>query len=325
MSAGRTRRSALLALLLAFALLGCARRDRGIRASGTIEMDEVDVSSMIGGRLVSLRVDEGDSVHAGDTLAVLDRGELAADVVAQAAQEGRAAAQLQDLRSGPRRAEIEAARSDEAAATSQAKLAEADFERIQSLFQERVASAADLDRQRSTRDAARARLRAASEQVRLLSSGYRQGQIAAAARAVDAARAQVTAARTRFGELILTSPVAGVVLLKNFERGELAQPGAAVVTLGDPERLWMRCYVAAPELPHVELRAPVEVTVEGTRQSFRGQVVEIASRAEFTPRAALTEDERANLVFGVKVALDPTHGTLKAGLPAEARILESAR
>jgi len=111
-----------------------------------------------------------------------------------------------------------------------------------------------------------------------------------------------------------------VVLLKNFVRGELAPPGVPVVTLGDPERLWLRCYVAAPMLPRIKRAAPVEVTIDGTRQTFRGHVAEIATRAEFTPRAALTEDERANLVFGVKVALDATRGTLKAGLPAEARI-----
>ena len=71
--------------------------------------------------------------------------------------------------------------------------------------------------------------------------------------------------------------------------------------------------------------APAEIRVDGENHVFRGRVTEIATRAEFTPRAALTEDERANLVFGVKVALDPTHGTLKPGLPAEARILEPGR
>ncbi len=311
--------------ILAMLACGCMPRRTGIHASGTLEMDEIDVSSMVGGRVASLRVDEGDSVRAGDTLAVLDRGELIADVAAQSAQAGRAAAQLQDLRSGPRRPEIEAARSELGAATAQSKLAEADYQRLQSLFEQRVASESDRDRAKSARDAALARQRAASEQVRLLTAGYRSGQIAAAAQAAAAARAQATAARNRAGELVLTAPGTGVVLLKNFEPGELAQPGVPLVTLGNPERLWLRCYVAAPELPRVRLGAPVEISVDGVRDHFRGRVVEIASRAEFTPRAALTEEERANLVFGVKVAVDPSNGVLKAGLPAEARILESAR
>ena len=193
------------------------------------------------------------------------------------------------------------------------------------LYEGNVASARDLDRARADRDAALARRQAAEEQLRLLLAGSRRAQITAAQKAAEAARAQLQASRSRVSELYLTAPISGVVLLKNFELGELAPAGMPVVTLGNPDSLWMRVYVAAPELPRVRLGAPVEVSVQGIGRRFRGRVVEIATESEFTPRAALTEDERANLVFGVKVALDPTHGTLKPGLPAEARILEPGR
>ena len=310
---------------LALLLVSCGAVGVGVHASGTIEMDEIDVSSMVGGRIASLRVEEGDSVRAGDTLAVLDRGEIAADVAAQSAQAERAAAQLRDLRTGPRRAEIEAARAEMVAAAAQADQAAEDFERIQKLYQRQVATPADFDRARSARDASAARLTTAKQLLQLLEQGSRAALVEAAAHAAEAARAQVQAARTRFGELILTAPAAGVVLLRNFEPGELASPGVPVVTLGNPERLWMRCYVAEPDLPRVRRGAPVEVRVDGVPRAFRGRVVEIATRAEFTPRAALTEEERANLVFGIKVMLEPTRGTLKAGLPAEARILPAPR
>ena len=122
-------------------------------------------------------------------------------------------------------------------------------------------------------------------------------------------------------ELVLVAPVSGVVLLKNLLAGEIAQPGIPVVTLGNPDSLWVRVYIAAPKLAQVKLGAPAEVTSAGAPgQRFPGRVVEIATHAEFTPRAALTEEEQANLVFGVKVALAPTGGALKAGLPAEARV-----
>lgn len=121
---------------------------------------------------------------------------------------------------------------------------------------------------------------------------------------------------------MLRAPIAGVVLLKNYLPGEVVQPGLPVLTLGNPDSLWMRVYVAAPKLGQVKLGAAADVTTPGAPgRSFRGRVVEIASRAEFTPRAALTEEEQANLVFGVKLKLEPTGGVLKAGLPAEARIL----
>ena len=90
-----------------------------------------------------------------------------------------------------------------------------------------------------------------------------------------------------------------------------AQPGIPVVTLGNPDSLWVRVYIAAPKLGEVKLGAPADVTTPGAPgRHFVGRLVEIATHAEFTPRAALTEDERANLVFAVKVALAPTGGVL---------------
>jgi len=111
------------------------------------------------------------------------------------------------------------------------------------------------------------------------------------------------------------------VLLKNFEPGELVQPGQPIVTLGDPDSLWVRVYVAATEIGRVRLGARAQVFAEGFgNRTFPGRVVFIATGAEFTPRAALTEEERANLVFAVKIAMDPTGGALKAGLPVEVRV-----
>jgi HlyD family secretion protein len=311
-------------MAVAMLAAACTARHDGIRASGTIEMDEIDVASMVGGRIVRLAVDEGDTVAVGDTIAVLDRGEVIAELEAQTAQAARAEAQLRDVQAGPRRAEVLAARADLDAASAQAELARVEMERIDRLHDRDLASAAELDRARTNRDATVARRNAVAEQMRLLQQGARRGQIEAAAQAADAALAQVAAARTRSSELVLTSPLAGVVLLRNFEPGELALVGLPVVTLGNPDRLWMRCFVAAPLLPRVKRGAVVEVTVDGVKHSFRGRVVEIANQAEFTPRSALTEEERANLVFGVKIALDSSGGTLKPGLPATARILEAA-
>lgn len=317
----------LIILLLAIACLcaSCALRRDGIRASGTIEMDEIDVASMVGGRLARLAVDEGDTVVVGDTIAVLDRGEVLAELEAQTAQAARAEAQLRDVQAGPRRAEILVARAELSAATAQADLAKVELDRIERLRDRDLASMAELDRARTNRDATLARRDAVAEQLRLLQQGARRGQIEAAAQAADAALAQVAAARTRSSELVLTAPISGVVLLRNFEPGELALVGLPVVTLGNPNRLWMRCFVAAPLLPRVKRGAVVEVTVDGVKEPFHGRVVEIASQAEFTPRAALTEEERANLVFGVKIALTSNGGVLKPGLPAEARILETPR
>jgi len=315
----RAGRRAALALLLALGA-GCGDGGRVVRGSGTIELDEVDVGSLIGGRVVRLAVDEGDSVRAGDTLAVLSRGEISAALAAQLAQSERAQAQARDLASGARPAEVLAAQAALAAAQADRRLAETTLQRTEKLAKDLAVSQSELDRARAARDAALARERAAAEQLRLQEEGFRRMQVTAARQAASAALADLEGARSRAGELVLTAPRAGVVLLRNFLPGELAPPNVPVLTLGDPERLWMRVYVAAPLLSSVRLGAHAEVWPIGAKQPFAGRVVQIATQAEFTPRAALTEEEQANLVFGVKIELDPTHGALKPGLPAEARI-----
>ena len=313
----------LLAIGVA-ALGGCARDGDAIRGAGTIEMDEVDVASLVGGRLEKLTVIEGDTVTAGDTICVLSHGEVSADLAAQAAEAERAQAQARDLIQGSRPAELVIAREAVRAANADLELAKAQFDRTDHLVKQGLAAMADLDRDRAARDAAQARASSAAEQLRLQEEGYRRQQVAAAKQGAVAAAAQLQGAKSRAEELVLTAPRSGVVLLVNYRAGELVPPSMPVVTLGDPDSLWMRVYVAAPLLPKVHLGAPVEVRPIGVSKPFRGRVVSIATEAEFTPRAALTEEEQANLVFGVKLVLDRTGGRLKAGLPADARILPYA-
>jgi HlyD family secretion protein len=217
--------------------------------------------------------------------------------------------------------EIQRARADLAAAESQLTLTEKDLARAQKLAEGQVIAQAELDRARAARDSALARRNAARESVRLLEAGSRREEVAASRESATAALAQFTAVQSQLNELILVAPRKGVVLLRNFEPGELVQPGQPVVTLGDPDSLWMRVYVPATDIERVTLGAPAELHLAGiSKNVYQGRVVEIASRAEFTPRAALTEEERANIVFGVKLTLEPSRGALKAGLPGDVRI-----
>lgn len=311
----------LLAGVLALTLAGCSGRGPYVRASGMVEMDEIDVASLEGGRVVQIPVNEGDSVAIGDTVAVLHRGELTAQVQTQVAEAGRAAAQSLEVSRGPRAEDIRIARADLAAANAQLQLAEKQLTRAKTLLQNNAIAQAEADKAQSDLDTALARRSGAQQRLTLLEAGSRSEEVAAARDAATSARAQLAAARSRLGELVLTAPTHGVVLLKNFENGELALPGQAVVTLGNPDSLWVRVYVAGPEVGRIRLGARADVIADGFgKRTFPGRVVFIATNAEFTPRAALTEEERANIVFAVKIALDPSGGALKAGLPVEVRI-----
>ena len=317
-----TSRNAVQAMaLLAFLAAGCSGRESGIRGSGTVELDEVDIASLVGGRVNEVRVSEGDSVRAGDTLVVLGQGEVTAGVREQEAEVGRASALARDQELGPRLEERRAAKADLDTAAAALALAESELARMRALFERKLAAQADMDRAITQRNQAAARRDAAMQRYRLLEAGTRKQVVAAARGAAEAARAGLQSARARARELVLTAPIDGVVLLKNVEQGEVVGPAIPILTLGDTRKLWMRVYIAAPQVVHVRLGDRVDVTVQGDTRKYSGHVVEIATRAEFTPRAALTEEERANIVFGVKVALDDSVGRLKPGLPADARIL----
>jgi HlyD family secretion protein len=266
-------------------------------------------------------VDEGDTVLAGDTLVVLAQGEVTAGVRQQEAEAARAGSLARDQELGPRLEERRAAKADLDTAEAALSLAETELRRVQALFAKQLIAQSDLDRAVTQRAQALARRDGAAQRYRLLESGYRKQMVSAAREAAEAAQAGLQSARSKARELVLTAPISGVVLLKSVEQGEVVGPAIPLLTLGDPRKLWMRVYIASPEVVHVHLGDRVEVTVLGERRTFPGRVVEVATRAEFTPRAALTEEERANIVFGVKVALDPQNGLLKPGLPADARIL----
>jgi HlyD family secretion protein len=310
-----SRGLAALALALGVtALAGCARDGDAIRGSGTIEMDEVDVASLVGGRLVRLDVIEGDTVTVGDTIAVLDRGEVSADLAVQTAQAERAQSQARDLQQGARPAELIIAREAQRAANADLELANSEYDRAEQLVKQGcVRTGRPRPRARLARRGPGARRVRRLSKVRLQEEGYRRQQVAAARQGATAALAQLEGAKSRASELVLTAPRSGVVLLVNYRAGELVPPSMPVVTLGDPDSLWMRVYVAAPLLTRVRLGASVDVRPVGAKRPFHGRVVSISTEAEFTPRAALTEEEQANLVFGVKLVLDRTGGVLKAG------------
>jgi HlyD family secretion protein len=117
-------------------------------------------------------------------------------------------------------------------------------------------------------------------------------------------------------DLTLTAPVAGVVLSRNAEPGEILATGQSAVTLGEIQRPWVRVYVSSHDLPTISVGQTARGALdEMPNRIFNGRVVAINTQAEFTPRVALTEEERADLMFGVKVEFTDSTSMLKPGLP----------
>ena len=164
-------------------------------------------------------------------------------------------------------------------------------------------------------------LEAARQRLALLEAGTREQTLQAQRLEVKRAEAVVEIDEALQGDQTVRAPLSGVVLSRNREPGEYVVPGSVLATVGDLEDCWVRIYVASTQLGRVRLGQTARLKVDSyPDRTFRGKVTEIAQDAEFTPRQTLTQEERANLVFFVKVKIENPQGILKPGLPVDVEL-----
>ena len=301
-----------VALLVAAA---CGRSASPNTATGTIEFTETDIAPDLSGRLGTLRVHEGDRVTLGDTLAILTAATMPADIAGQQAAVTDARAQLKGLEIGARPEEIARADADVRRAAAALKLAQENRRRIEPLATNGTLAAQRGDEVRAAEADATERLAAAQQTLRQLRNGARTEEMTAARARVQQAEAALAALRAHAGELVLTAPSSGRVRGTWFEPGELVPAGRPVLTLADDGRPWVRVYVDQQKVAKLIPGTKVTAHLDVGGDAIRGHVVALSDKAEYTPRVALTEKERADLMFWVKVVLDDSTGRAKAGLP----------
>jgi HlyD family secretion protein len=160
---------------------------------------------------------------------------------------------------------------------------------------------------------------AAWEQAR---NGARPEEIAAARAEVASAAAAARAVSATASDLVLLAPFPGVITSRNAEPGEVLAPGRSAVTVGRTARPWVRVYLGQAAVAQIKVGQRAEGRLDDfPSRTFPGAVAAISTRAEFTPRVALTEQERADMLFGVKVEFTDTTGMLKAGMPITVRVV----
>lgn len=310
--------SLVLFLVLAAACRSQPTTDAG--ATGTLQYVEIDVAPLAAARVVHVNRHEGDVVKAGDTLVVLTQATLRPNVEAQQARVTTASARLLDLVAGARPTEIAQAESELRASQAEADRAARDVERLAPLAEKAEISKQDFDAAQTASRTAAARRDAVRDRLRTLQAGARPEEIGAARSEVAAAQAALRAATAIQSDLVLTSPVSGTVITRVAEPGAAISAGAPAMTVADVARPFVRVYVNQAVLPTLHLGSSVTATLdEFPGKSFNGRIAAIATQAEFTPRVALTRDERADLVFAVRIEFIDTSGMLKAGLPVTVR------
>ena len=150
----------------------------------------------------------------------------------------------------------------------------------------------------------------------------RPEQIAAAEANVARAESAYRKAKTLVGYKEFYSPADGVVLTKNYQVGDVVNAGAPIATLGDMNDCWVKLYIPSTQLGLIKLGAKCSVYVDPfPKRAFEATVTEVNQQAEYNPRMSLTQNERANMVFWIKISINDTEGVIKPGMPADVTIL----
>lgn len=301
-----SRTFALGLIALAILSAGCRKWNEPPRrdtVSGTIEIDETRVASRHGGRVEAILAREGDILKPGQALVRLAAPELLA-------RHAHATALLAELRAGPRREELEAAKSEWQAQLAELEFARADLKRITELFEQNTVSATERDRAFTRAQSLEKNVSAARSRYDLLLAGTRPERIAQS-------EAELREIETRLRELEVLSPTNAILEVLHVKVGDVAAPNQPLATLLLADHLWVRVYVPEPWLGFIQLGDKVTVRIDSfSDQTFEGEVEQVARAAEFTPRNVQTVSDRVRQVFGVKVRL-PIDGPLRAGMAAD--------
>ena len=292
----------IVAACAALFIAGCHRGEEP-DAYGNFEATETVVSAETGGTLLWFTPVEGQQVAPGPTLGVIDTTRLALDRQQLGAQ--RTAV----------RARVSESERQIGVLAVQREIAGRAYARVQRLFAEQAATAQQLDG--AERD-----YRVLGEQIAAL-----RAQRNSVTEDVAASEARVAQIAERIAKSRISAPFAGTVLATYSRAGEYVQPGQPLFRVASLDTLTLRAYVTEPQLAQLKLGQRVQVSVdrgEGGRLAVPGTVSWIASKAEFTPTPVQTRDERADLVYAVKIRVPNQGGVLKIGMPADVALPQLA-
>jgi len=328
--------SRLLVLAVPALLVACAPAppsDR-LRVSGNVEATEVHTAAEVSGRIVELRVDEGDRIEAGAVIARLDTEDTMLQIARTRADRATAVAQLRLLEAGSRaedirqaRAQVDATAADAEAVDAEVTAAQLDLDRFQALLTANAGSVKQRDDAQARVDTAKARQRAGQDRVRSarealarLEAGTRPEEIQTARARVAAADAQIAVLEKSERDAAVISPIAGIVTQKLVDAGEIVARGTPLVVITDLDHAWANLFVPEPMVPRVTIGQAATVLTDAGGPGLEGKVTFVSPRAEFTPRNVQTAEERSKLVYRIKVTVDNAAGVLKLGMPVDAEL-----
>jgi len=305
-SVNQNRKSKIIVIcqlsIINLLLLSCSNKDGQYDASGVFEATEIMVSAQANGELMTFNVMEGQRVEANAPLGYIDttqlylrKMQLLANVNAVESRQYNVSRQI-------------------AAIQHQIATQKTEQRRFENLVQSNAANQKQLDDINAQIELLEKQLEAQTETLQNNNrsiSGERQALLMQIAQLDDQIKRSVVA-----------SPISGTVLSKYAEQGELATQGRTLFKIADIENMKLRVYITADQLTTLKIGQQVKVYADkgkSDRTEYAGTVIWISDRAEFTPKTIQTRDERANLVYAVKVAVK-NDGYIKKGMYGEISI-----
>jgi len=268
-------------------------------ASGEIKPKKsVNISAHVPGRIDKIGVKEGDRVKAGDFLLKLDSAQYEAN-----ADRDRALIRFY-------KTELE---SSEARQEKDKEY----FQNQKKLYDENLVSKEQLDTAKVQYDMSAAGYRSVEQQIEQSRSNAR-----AADAQVEAARAQRAQALSAQADLIVRSPIDGVVTVRAVEPGAVVAPGRILLSIIDPNAVYMRGFVSEGEIGRVRVGQHANVFLDSApNDALAGHVASIDAEASFTPENVYFKNDRVRQVFGVRIDLEHPAGFAKPGMPVDGTIL----
>lgn len=294
----------ICSVAIGLVLGACTSQEEQYDASGIFETTEVIVSAKGTGELQSFQVEEGQAVRQGEVLGWIDTLQLS----------------LKDRQLAASLLATESKRLDEkrqvAHLRQQIENLQREKERFTTLLNAKATTAKQVDDIDYQIKVLQNQLVATQEQINSSNSSLsRQSE------SIQAQRAQL---EDQIRNAMISSPITGTVLTKYAEQGEFAVPGKALFKVADVSQMKLRAYITADQLTQLQIGQAVAVYADRgitDRKRYAGRVVWIADKAEFTPKTIQTRNERANLVYAVKIAVE-NDGFIKRGMYGEVRFEE---
>jgi len=296
------KRTAIFNLVLLLLFFGCNSKNSNYDASGVFETTEIIVSAKSSGEILQFDMIEGQEVAVEQILGVIDTTQLYWRKV-------QLLSSIKALDSRQVNVSVQVAALQEQLATAQREQ-----QRFTQLVKDNAANQKQLDDINAQIATLEKQIAAQTETLRNSNSSIANEQ--------QSLLAQIAQIDDQLKNAVITSPVNGTILGKYAEAGELAIQGKALFKVADLNSMFLRAYITASQLTEVKIGQQVAVFSDmgkSDRREYQGTVTWISDKAEFTPKTIQTRDERANLVYVVKIAVK-NDGYIKKGMYGELTI-----